>query len=173
MKRHYRKRGMSGRELVEWILGECVIDGECVVWPYAKADGYGAIGLAGRMFGVHRLVYETKVERIPEGMMLDHMCRNRACCRLDHLRVVTPKQNTLENSISIPAIHAAKTECPKCGGEYSKYGRGRCCLSCMGETARATKRLYYIKNRARILAYSNAYNRAKRERLLQNAPITP
>lgn len=30
---------------------------------------------------------------IPEGMHVDHICHNRACGKLEHLRLVTRKQN--------------------------------------------------------------------------------
>jgi transcription elongation factor Elf1 len=46
-------------------------------------------------------------------MVLDHICRNRACVNPGHLRVVTPKQNVLENSLGRTAINKCKTHCPK------------------------------------------------------------
>lgn len=42
---------------------------------------------------VHRLVYERAHGAIPQGMHIDHLCRNRACCRLEHLELVTHAEN--------------------------------------------------------------------------------
>src|SRR5690554_7618442 len=38
-------------------------------------------------------MYESFVGPIPEGLHLDHLCRNRACVRPDHLEPVTNKEN--------------------------------------------------------------------------------
>ena len=44
----------------------------------------------------HRWAYQQATGSIPEGMVVDHVCRNRACVRADHLRVITQSQN-MEN----------------------------------------------------------------------------
>ena len=41
----------------------------------------------------HRIAYEEWVGPIPDGMEIDHVCRNRACCNPKHLRLATRKQN--------------------------------------------------------------------------------
>lgn len=71
----------------EWVGG-------CLLWTGAtNGTGYGVIKLSGRNVGAHRWVYEKWAGTIPDGMMVDHMCHNRACVFVDHLRVVTRKQN--------------------------------------------------------------------------------
>lgn len=47
---------------------------------------------------VHRKVYELLVGPIPDGMTIDHLCRNRKCCNPDHLEVVTMRENVLRGT---------------------------------------------------------------------------
>jgi hypothetical protein len=69
--------------------------GPCWVWTgYLNEDGYGVIGLAsGKTDLAHRVSYEVFADPIPEGLEIDHLCRNRACCRWDHLEPVTHEIN--------------------------------------------------------------------------------
>ena len=48
---------------------------------------------------------------IPFGMVLDHVCRTPNCVNPAHLRVVTRRQNNLENSLGVGAMNAAKHFC--------------------------------------------------------------
>ena len=41
----------------------------------------------------HRLVYTLIKGEIPEGLVLDHGCKNRRCCNTKHLEPVTQKVN--------------------------------------------------------------------------------
>jgi hypothetical protein len=43
----------------------------------------------------HRAAWMLVNGPVPEGMVLDHICRNRACINLDHLRVVTQQENIM------------------------------------------------------------------------------
>src|SRR5690554_7064866 len=60
-------------------------------------SGYSQLGVrrdgkTKTLYG-HRVMYESFVGPIPEGLHLDHLCRNRACVRPDHLEPVTNKEN--------------------------------------------------------------------------------
>lgn len=111
-------------------------------------DGYIALEVDGRCVMVHRYVWEQENDPIPEGMLIDHICRNRACCNTDHLRIVTPRVNAIENSVGPTAINAAKTHCVH-GHEFTrantllrKHGRGcRTCHQINARNRRAKLRL--------------------------------
>ena len=69
----------------------------CWLWTASiHTTGYGQFRIQGRTVVAHREAYRMLVGPIPEGLDLDHKCRNRACVNPAHLRPATHKQN-LEN----------------------------------------------------------------------------
>lgn len=84
----------------------------CWEWMAArKPAGYGGWWYKGKQSSTHRDAYTELVGPIPPGLYLDHICRNRPCCNPAHLRTVSPRVNSIENSVSPPAINYAKTHC--------------------------------------------------------------
>lgn len=68
--------------------------GPCWVWLASTQNGYGSVGMGRRTVLAHRHAYETLREPIPEGLVIDHLCRNHGCVNPDHMEVVTIAENT-------------------------------------------------------------------------------
>lgn len=92
---------------------------ECWIWAWAlNTHGYAGIKSQDVYYPVHRLMYELEVGKIPKGLQLDHLCRNRACINPAHLEPVTAQEN-VRRGIAPPAQNAKKTHCHK-GHEFDK-----------------------------------------------------
>ncbi len=127
----------------------------CWLWTgELTRNGYGRERIepraGSRRVVAHRLVYELLVGPIPEGLQLDHLCRNRACVNPEHMEPVTGRINTLR-STGPSAINASKTACVNGHAldERNTYvrpdGTGRHCKAC----ARERNRIYMRGYRAR------------------------
>lgn len=82
----------SEREDAFW--SRVVPTGFCWEWTGYRLDsGYGRMSFAGRMQVAHRIAYQILVGEIPNGLQLDHLCRNRGCVNPDHLEPVTAQEN--------------------------------------------------------------------------------
>lgn len=117
----------------------------CWTWVGSiSSGGYGGFRIGGRSPGfaakAHRVSYEMFVGPIPDGLQLDHLCRNRACVNVKHLEPVTLRENNLRSD-NVGGRNARVTHCPK-GHEYAgdnliysaKYGRR--CRACKNEEGR-------------------------------------
>lgn len=68
----------------------------CWTWTgHITKKGYGLYRLPGTIKTQmsHRVVYERYYGKIPLGMQLDHLCRNRACVNPKHMEVVSGTEN--------------------------------------------------------------------------------
>ena len=80
------------RNLRERFWEKVEITEGCWLWRAALSEhGYGVIRMSTprRMEMAHRVAYEMEVEPIPEGLELDHLCRNPRCVNPFHLEPVT------------------------------------------------------------------------------------
>jgi hypothetical protein len=106
----------------------------CWEWQGRRQQGgYGLTGFQGRNQPVHCVMYQHFIGLIPAGMEVDHLCRNRRCCRPDHLEAVTHRENLLRGD-TFAARHAQLTHCPR-GHEYDAantrvYKGMRLCRAC-------------------------------------------
>ena len=108
----------------------------------AQPNGYTKIGINGATCLTHRVAYEAFVGAIPDGLDIDHLCRNAACCNPEHLEPVTPKVNMHRMNQAL-GIGVAATHC-KWGHELSGdnvYLRpdrfGRVCKTCRRQRSMA------------------------------------
>lgn len=69
----------------------------CWIWQRSKSpQGYGRRSVPGRKgpAPAHRVAYEQAKGPIPDGLVIDHLCRNPSCVNPNHLEVVTCAENT-------------------------------------------------------------------------------
>lgn len=97
-----------------------VDENDCWLWQGALQSGYGRIKAGKKDVPVHRLSYECYKEKIPEGLVIDHLCRVRNCVNPEHLEPVTISENTRRGNAykTSGAYSREKTHCPK-GHPYS------------------------------------------------------
>jgi hypothetical protein len=118
----------------------------CWLWTGSinSVTGYPTVGIL-RSLGsggyAHRVSYILAWGRIPRGLTIDHLCRVRACVNPAHLEAVTSRENTLRSPVTLAALNARKTHCPK-GHPYSganlylsRDGRARSCRACRRKAA--------------------------------------
>jgi hypothetical protein len=65
----------------------------CWSWTGSLNGGYGRAKFSDGTKYTHRKMYEMKVGPVPDGLFLDHLCRNRSCCNPDHLEPVSLEEN--------------------------------------------------------------------------------
>lgn len=101
-------------------IGYVIREDGCWEWTGSRnSAGYGLTFLDGRPSKAHRALWVRTHGPVPEGLELDHLCRNRGCVNPAHLEPVTHRTNILRGK-GITAEYAQKTHCPK-GHPYSGY----------------------------------------------------
>jgi hypothetical protein len=73
-------------------------------------EGYGEVRISSQLYKAHVYYYQIFEGVIPEGLELDHLCRNRICVNPKHLEPVTHQVNVLRGK-SPQSINALKTHC--------------------------------------------------------------
>lgn len=126
----------------------------CKIWHKSKNHrGYGQTWHNGKNVKVHRLIWQALYGPIPEGLVINHLChteaikndgcndkqcQHRACYNIEHLEVVTQKENMAYSAWSIEA----RTHCRQ-GHEwnernlYIRKNGARECAECNRVRAKA------------------------------------
>jgi len=118
----------------KWVKNQ---ESGCWEWvAQINPSGYGSISVHASPTPAHRVAYELYVGKIPEGLHIDHLCRNRCCVNPKHLEPVTNKENGRRGIAAQVnrARHLAKTHCkfghPLSGDNVLQTKKQRVCLTC-------------------------------------------
>lgn len=99
----------------------------CWLWSQGlDYKGYAHVKHDGKSRSVHGLHYEFKYGSIPDGLVPDHLCRQRSCVNPDHIEPVTNAENsrrgdntklTVDQVREIRRLYAT--------GQYNQHALGR------------------------------------------------
>jgi HNH endonuclease len=76
-----------------------------------KKKGYGHFWADGKIWAVHRWAYTHFIGPIPEGLVIDHLCRIRNCVNPFHLEPVTAAENTERGDFALMGPYSHRTGC--------------------------------------------------------------
>ncbi len=119
----------------------------CWLWTGAHTPlGYGRFSVGQhRLVCAHRWAYEAVLGPIPEGLVIDHLCRVPACVNPSHLEPVTTRINNLRG-IGYTAQRAAQTQCVNghdftVENTYVRPNRTRDCRRCRAARMQSYRKL--------------------------------
>lgn len=146
----------SPMNIEQRFLAKVVKTDSCWFWTGSNNGlGYGEIRINNRKVYAHRWAYEHWRGPIPEGLHIDHLCRNASCVNPDHLEPVTCKEN-VRRGLAPGLKPERRHETCKHGHPFAEYayprkdGKGRNCAECN----RRASREYQCRKRAERLATS-------------------
>lgn len=118
-----RKAGPAVRPLRER-FEENAIKSQDGCWEWSGSHdraGYPRLGVrrdgTKTTVGAHRLAYEFYVGPIPDGLVIDHLCRNPGCVNPEHLEAVTNLVNFMRGQHR-SAVTARENKCQR-GHEFT------------------------------------------------------
>ena len=112
--------------------------GACWLWKTLRSpSSYASVGIGRRRQGAipaHRMTYQLLRGAIPDGLVLDHLCRTPPCVNPWHLEPVTLRENFRRGEHNGGRAQKMRTHCPK-GHPYDEantyhYKGHRSCIAC-------------------------------------------
>ena len=147
-----------------------VVPGGCWMWMHLRTHlDYGRFCFEGKWRLAHRVGYQLLKGPIPDGLTLDHLCRNTWCVNPDHMDPVTQKENNLRGN-SLAAWRARQTHCKRghAFDEANTYrdrsSNRRYCIACRAVTGEAWRSS--PRGKAIVTAHNRANSKLKTLRRL-------
>lgn len=148
----------EAKDAMQRLLARVRIDEQtgCHEWLGAKTDkGYGSVRVCGQTLPAHRVFFIAAKGEIPQGLCVDHLCRNRACCNISHLEIVTVRENSARGIGR--AAHAIRTDTCKRGHAFTDENTywvagprgGRRCRACNRASANYRRKRDNVQMRER------------------------
>ena len=135
--------GRPPSPLIDRLMSKINKTESCWIWTGQQTyNGYGFFGqrINGKVTGhmAHRIVYETLVGKISDGLTIDHLCMNRLCVNPEHLEPVTIGENIRRAPRSISETckygHLYRDQ-----SEFYKNKGSRRCHTCHSERESARR----------------------------------
>lgn len=123
----------------------------CWEWSgHINRKGYGTFGIGKRTILAHSVAWRLWYGVFPDlDKDLHHVCENRKCVRVSHLKMVTPRDHTLKYNPGNQCFkNLRKTHCPRghqlspdnlVPSQLERFNR-RSCLVCAREYSRLSQR---------------------------------
>lgn len=133
---------------------------------------YGSFSFNGKMMLAHRFAWILENGDIPSNLVIDHICRNRSCVRVEHLRLVSNRENIL-CGVGASAKNFAKTHCKHGhafeGDNLVMEGTRRRCRACRKASGMKWLHSNYEKNKQNNLISALAYYERNKEEINKRA----
>lgn len=71
-----------------------VMPSSCWLWLGATSGLYGTVRVEGKSVPAHRYYYEIARGKIPDGQVVDHLCKNHLCVNPEHLEAISKGENS-------------------------------------------------------------------------------
>ena len=158
---------MAVTEFSRLVRRTVLTESGCLEWTGSNnGHGYGEVRIGGKKRYAHRLAYEAKVGPIADGMVIDHLCRNRACINPLHLEATTHTLNIRRGLRGGSIAEDGSFQCKSCGSDdfyvvkspRSHGGQTKQCAPC----SRKSYASYVARNRESVNARRRAAWAAKK-----------
>lgn len=85
-----------------WAKVDVHLEDECWWWTGSRTrGGYGQFMVGQAPRRAHRVMYQIMIGDIPDGMLLDHSCRNPLCVNPKHMRVCNKRENAGNSKVRV------------------------------------------------------------------------